>query len=718
MAPLALRLLVVLPTLLSLAASLDWKAAPSPDPFAKCMHDPDYEQLLKVVTLGLNRTLKPQKVIVVGAGVAGLVAAKVLSDAGHKVTILEADNRIGGRIFTFRDRKTGWIGELGAMRMPSSHRILHELCKSLGLNLTKFTQYDENTWTEVSEVKLRNYVVEKMPEKLGYNLRPRERGRAPEEIYQMALNKALKDLKELGCKKAMRKFEKSTLLEYLLEEGNLSQPAARLLGDVLSKDGFFYLSFAEALRAHSCLSDRLRYSRIVGGWDLLPRALLSSLSGPVLLNAPVVGMTQGLHDVRVHIATSRRARNLKALTADVVLVTASGPALQRIAFTPPLSRKRQEALRGLHYVPATKVFLSFRRPFWHDEHIEGGHSNTDRPSRVIYYPPPGEGALLLASYTWSDAAAPFAGLSLQQALRLALDDVAALHGPLVYRLWDGSGMIKRWAEDPHSQGGFVVQPPLLWQADLESGPEYDWAVPYGRIYFAGEHTALPHGWVETAVKSALRAAMRINNREKHVQPIASSEEPKPLHTGAAAGLEEQGHAAVDTSPDEQGHTPAEATPEEPPHAHTEASTDEQGHEQGHGHADTTPEEQVHSQAEANPESPAHLLSDTNLEGQSHALPETSVEGQNHLLPSTGSEGQSHSFPEASTEGQGHSVTEASPEGQGNEIQETNSEPVAEVPMQMYPASSPPCKGSKGGATPSSSQHILSPQHTTHKKASH
>lgn len=68
-------------------------------------------------------------------------------------------------------------------------RILHELCKSLGLNLTKFTQYDENTWTEVSNVKLRNYVVEKMPEKLGYKLHPREKGRAPEEIYQMALDK-------------------------------------------------------------------------------------------------------------------------------------------------------------------------------------------------------------------------------------------------------------------------------------------------------------------------------------------------------------------------------------------------------------------------------------------------------------------------------------------------------------------------------------------------
>lgn len=48
------------------------------------------------------------------------------------------------------------------------------------------------------------------------------------------------------------------LQDYLLGEGNLSQPATQLLGDVMAKAGFFYLSFAEALRAHSCLSDRLR----------------------------------------------------------------------------------------------------------------------------------------------------------------------------------------------------------------------------------------------------------------------------------------------------------------------------------------------------------------------------------------------------------------------------------------------------------------------------
>lgn len=350
----------------------------------------------------------------------------------------------------------------------------------------------------------------------------------------------------------------------------------------------------------------------MGGWDLLPRALLSSLSGPVLLNAPVVSITQGRHDVRVHVATSLRSPSLKTLTGDVVLLTASGPALQRITFSPPLTRKRQEALRALHYVAASKVFLSFRRPFWHEDHIEGGHSNTDRPSRLIFYPARGEGSLLLASYTWSDATAPFAGLSTEQTLRLVLKDLAALHGPVVYRLWDGRGVVKRWAEDPHSQGGFVVQPPSFGQG----AENYDWSAPYGRIYFAGEHTALPHGWVETAVKSGLRAAVRINNNygyevfdpefsEYAHAEVSSAKEGFPDQYLEGEQPEVQ-QALEEVSP--EGQEPSkkpllvETSPEGQQQVFMEAIPDLRGHlfvetipQKGHVHQNLYPSEHVHGE---------------------------------------------------------------------------------------------------------------------------
>ncbi|ERE83164.1 L-amino-acid oxidase-like protein [Cricetulus griseus] len=476
----------------------------------KCFQDPDYNTFLLTAQNGLHTSPLPKRVVVVGAGIAGLVAAKTLQDAGHKVTILEASDYIGGRILTVRNKKEGWYIDLGPMRIPESHKLIHTYVKKLGLKLNKFIQYDNNTWYLLNGRRYRAWEVKANPGILGYPTSPTEKSKTAQYLFQQAITKIKQRMKTLNCSQLMSICDSYSTKAYLTKEGMLSKGAIEMIGDMMNENAGYYKSLLESLRMASIFSRNDEFSEIVGGFDQLPHGISASLKpGTIHLRSRVETVVRHGPKVEVLYRTDGPTSPLHKLTADFIINSASAKATRLISFQPPLSSDKTHALRSVHYTSATKVALVCNKRFWEQDGIQGGHSITDRPSRYIYYPShrlPGGKGVLLASYTVDDDSLFFAAMKPSQVVNIILDDLAAVHHIPKEELKHmcPKSVVKRWSLDPLVIGAFTEFTPYQFV-------DYSKKLfqPEGRIHFAGEHTSLPHGWIDTAIKSGIRAAKNI-----------------------------------------------------------------------------------------------------------------------------------------------------------------------------------------------------------------
>lgn len=478
------------------------------------------DKMLKTIQQGIGRTNQPKKIIIVGAGMAGLVAGSLLKEAGHEVEIIEATSRVGGRVYTKREPFTdGLYLDVGAMRIPNIHDLVFAYVEKFGLTVHPFINASPKDIIFVNGVRTTFETYMKKPGILKYPLAPSERGKNVNELLKEVVGPLLSFISKNPEKNwpiAVQRFEKYSVDDYFRENPfgiSLSEGANEMMKVMQMIEGFPELSFIEILRELMILfNEEIEFYEIAGGNDLLPKAFLPELRENIHFQrqmTKIMQSDQGVDITCIHPQT-KASYHFKG---DYAIITVPFSVLQFVEIEPlhSFSHNKRKAIRELHYVTSTKIGLQFKRRFWEEEGIFGGRMITDLPTRFSYFPSHHLGSkgpgVILASYTWEDDAAPWESLTEEQQIMNALETVSTVYGEKIKRDFV-TGYTHNWGRYPYSGGCFTIFKP--WQ-ELELSPYI--ASPEGRVHFAGEHTDLPHGWIETAIKSGIRVAYEVDERQ-------------------------------------------------------------------------------------------------------------------------------------------------------------------------------------------------------------
>lgn len=417
---------------------------------------------------------KSRRVIVIGAGMAGLASARALADEGCAVVVLEARDRIGGRIHT--DRSLGSAVDLGAAWIhgpegnPVADLARRARARTVATDWEAFTLYDEGEEVDEGTIAAGERLAEGWLEAVADEA---EAGASLGELLAGPIAEAEDEEDPQVLAVARQNLRGAIELEY---------------GEDRDKLAAIAFGAEEAFEGDDVL--------FPGGYDALPRLLAEGLD--VRLGAAVERIVHDASGVRVHGGFGEMAADAAVLAVPLGVLQAG-----RIDIAPGLPAGHSRVLSQLRMGVLEKVVMRFDESFW----PEGVHGlgALGSPMPVEYYPLDVHGAgPLLVALVGGDAARALAGKDEAAAVRTVLAPLAQAMGR---ELPAPKQVVRsRWTDDPWAMGSYSVVRP---GGDPENREVL--AEPVGpRLWLAGEHTVTDHpATVHGALLSGQRVARKL-----------------------------------------------------------------------------------------------------------------------------------------------------------------------------------------------------------------
>lgn len=531
----------------------------------------DFEYIKKITSPPAEITsivnpggLKGYKVGIMGGGLAGMSAAFELRKLGCDITVFDAQERIGGRVYTYYfDNDKKYYTEFGAARVPVTHETSWHYINLFKLHTMPFIQSNENTFSYLRGVRVKNDSDGKNVQKYiypKYNLTPSEKNMSWSQLINYGLNKNLYYMTpevRAEIMEVLYNYNRQILemdynsIRQVSNAAGLSFDALNLLCNYLvSMATNVFSGFVDYVQEPYSVDFSFLY-QLRGGNVNLPLAFHKSLlsENPKEYGSSIPSSCLGrikwkssncITGISLDGMDGKPVLTYKSLKNqcshvekfDYVICSIPFSTLRNVNIEPLFSSLKMQAIYEVSYTPAQKTALLCSNRFWEkggpDEQIFGGISFTDLPASQIFYPSydingksgnyaKNKGSRsnnssnnygVLTSYNFNLNSVRLANMPEKERIESLNRDIEKIHGLPLYYMDKVVRDFKtvNWNTEPWFRGGLCFYTPQQRQLYSYTSicPEYN-----RKVFFAGEHISAKHRWMQGALKSGMEAANQL-----------------------------------------------------------------------------------------------------------------------------------------------------------------------------------------------------------------